>query len=1041
MISVLYVDDEPDLLDLGKLFIEESGDFSVTTCESASAAMDLLKTRHYDAIISDYQMRETDGLEFLKNVRLRYGQVPFILFTGKGREDVIIEAINSGADFYLQKGGALQPQFAELMHKVRQAVSKNRAEVALIESQSYLNQIFSSVKAGILVVDATSGKILDINPAGADLIGLPKEEITGNLCHKFVCPAETGRCPIMDLHQSVDNSERVLITGDGRSIPVIKYVTRMNLDGRECLLETFIDNRERKAAEETLLRKTEDLHAAFEELTATEEELRYHYDLLGQKEQALRESEETFRAMVEQSSEGIIIVDFFGMLQFANRRAWDIIEYSPDRRTAENFNVLEIVSPELRENALRDFIKVSGGTDSYLVNYKIITPEKTEKWIECIGKKISYKGTSSMLLSFRDITERRKTEYAVAESEKKFRTIFENSPYPISINSIPDGKFIAVNGAFLHSSGYTEAEIRGKTPVELGLLSLLDFGRLSSHLLFSGKLENVPMVLKGKGGTRVHVQFSTIPVTISDHPAILTMTAEITKLKRVEEELEQKNQELAAAFEELTASEEELRQNYDQLAVFQTKLQESEAQFRTLFAISPDGIILFDLTGRITIASPEALRVFHVSSMDEAVGTSVFDWVEPEYHDLVRKTMVELLDGKFQHAVTYRVRRRDGSSFFVESSHGIFPGADGHPDGFIVVIRDITDRRLAEKALRESEEQYRSLAEQVHDGIYIYQGNRFVFVNSFISRITGYSKDELLSMDFIDLVHPDDRAYAREITERRRRGEQVPDTYELRIILKDGSVLNAEFAVATILFGGGNAVLGTARDITERKQAEKALRQANKKLNLLSSVTRHDINNQLQALSGFLEILHRKTPDPALEKFFSRITQASARIAAMIEFTKEYEAIGIAAPVWQDTRTLVETAATEAPLGKVNVKNDIPSCTEVFADPLIAKVLYNLMDNAVRYGGKITAVRFTVQEQDGNQILVCEDDGDGVPAEEKERIFDRGFGKNTGLGLALSREILDITGITIRETGEHGKGARFEIVVPKGMWRIVGTGA
>ena len=149
--------------------------------------------------------------------------------------------------------------------------------------------------------------------------------------------------------------------------------------------------------------------------------------------------------------------------------------------------MLEIVSQELRENALRDFIKVAGGTDSYLVNYKIITPEKTEKWIECIGKKITYKGSPSMLLSFRDITERRKTEYTVVESEKKFRTIFENSPYPISINSIPDGKFIAINAAFLHSSGYTEAEILGKSPIEMGLLSLLDFGRLSSHLLLSGK--------------------------------------------------------------------------------------------------------------------------------------------------------------------------------------------------------------------------------------------------------------------------------------------------------------------------------------------------------------------------------------------------------------------------------------------------------------------------------------------------------------------------------------------------------------------------
>jgi len=93
------------------------------------------------------------------------------------------------------------------------------------------------------------------------------------------------------------------------------------------------------------------------------------------------------------------------------------------------------------------------------------------------------------------------------------------------------------------------------------------------------------------------------------------------------------------------------------------------------------------------------------------------------------------------------------------------------------------------------------------------------------------------------------------------------------------------------------------------------------------------------------------------------------------------------------------------------------------------------MDNAARHGGKIMTLRFSAEKRNGDQIVVCEDDGVGVPAEEKEKIFERGFGKNTGLDLFLSREILDITGITITETGEPGKGARFEMVVPKGMWR------
>jgi signal transduction histidine kinase len=181
-----------------------------------------------------------------------------------------------------------------------------------------------------------------------------------------------------------------------------------------------------------------------------------------------------------------------------------------------------------------------------------------------------------------------------------------------------------------------------------------------------------------------------------------------------------------------------------------------------------------------------------------------------------------------------------------------------------------------------------------------------------------------------------------------------------------------------------------------------------------------------------------KIPDPSLEDYFSRITEASSQITAMIRFTKEYEEIGVRAAAWQDLRGLVESAGKGAIPAQVALKNDLPHGMEVFADPLIVKVFFNLIDNAQRHGGTITTIRFSFSATDGGGIILCEDDGDGVAREVKERIFERGFGKNTGFGLAISREILDITGITIKETGEPGRGARFEILVPKGAYRLAG---
>jgi CheY-like chemotaxis protein len=130
-LRVLYVDDEPGLLEIGRKFLEQPGDFTVITIDSAPAAIDLLLRDKFDAVVSDYQMPVMDGIQFLIEVRAKLGPIPFILFTGKGREEVVIQAINNGVDFYLQKGGEPKAQFSELAHKIRHAIKQRRAEEAL----------------------------------------------------------------------------------------------------------------------------------------------------------------------------------------------------------------------------------------------------------------------------------------------------------------------------------------------------------------------------------------------------------------------------------------------------------------------------------------------------------------------------------------------------------------------------------------------------------------------------------------------------------------------------------------------------------------------------------------------------------------------------------------------------------------------------------------------------------------------------------------------------------------------------------------------
>lgn len=220
-----------------------------------------------------------------------------------------------------------------------------------------------------------------------------------------------------------------------------------------------------------------------------------------------------------------------------------------------------------------------------------------------------------------------------------------------------------------------------------------------------------------------------------------------------------------------------------------------------------------------------------------------------------------------------------------------------------------------------------------------------------------------------------------------------------------------------------------------RRQAEASLRTANEKLQLLSSITRHDINNRLAVVRGGLDLLRDTEDDPDQVRALEAIAKETDRAASLVRFTAEYQSIGVDLPCWQDLGALVRSAERNVSLGSVRVENECPPGTQVFADALIERVFSNLVENAVRYGETITTFRFSFLREGDLRVIVCSDDGVGIPDEDKRRIFERGFGRNTGFGLFLSREILAITGIEIRETGRPGEGARFELLVPPEMFR------
>jgi len=232
---------------------------------------------------------------------------------------------------------------------------------------------------------------------------------------------------------------------------------------------------------------------------------------------------------------------------------------------------------------------------------------------------------------------------------------------------------------------------------------------------------------------------------------------------------------------------------------------------------------------------------------------------------------------------------------------------------------------------------------------------------------------------------------------------------------------------------------GLKAEILERKRFEATLQLANRKLNTLSSVTRHDILNQITAIVMYVSLAEEMVKDPALLEHLQKIEQSTQMIQKQIRFARDYQDIGLNAPQWQNVDITIRNAIAGLDLRGVRVEQDVGNL-ELYADLLLERVFYNIVDNTLRHGQKETKIRFSSQETSEGLTIFCHDDGVGVPASVKEGIFKREYYRNTGFGLFLVAEILNMTELSIVETGEPGSGARFEIRVPKGSYRFIQGG-
>lgn len=229
------------------------------------------------------------------------------------------------------------------------------------------------------------------------------------------------------------------------------------------------------------------------------------------------------------------------------------------------------------------------------------------------------------------------------------------------------------------------------------------------------------------------------------------------------------------------------------------------------------------------------------------------------------------------------------------------------------------------------------------------------------------------------------------------------------------------------------------QEIKAKKEVQDALSLANKKLNILTAITRHDILNDIMVAAGYIDLASDFPMTDEVKTYFRKLEEQVSAIQRKIEFTRDYQDMGAQSPSWQNIGTYIDAKAPDILKGSsLHLENEIRDI-EIFADPMLDKVVHNLCQNAIFHAASATHLRFRAEEDGGDLVIILADDGPGVPDEKKESIFRPAFGRSHGFGLYLVSEILSITGITIAETGKAGDGAKFRITVPSGGWRKAGT--
>jgi diguanylate cyclase (GGDEF)-like protein/PAS domain S-box-containing protein len=640
----------------------------------------------------------------------------------------------------------------------RNVTESREADEKLLKSEEKYRAILENIEDGYFEVDL-EGNMTFLNDSMARIAGLPPDELMGMNNRDYATP-ETAKEMYGVFHE-------IYVTGKPG---ILKDYEVVGKDGMKKTLELSA----------SLMRDKEGTPTGFRGIAR---------DVTERKkwEGALRESEEKYRSVLENIQEGYFEVDLAGKLTFFNDILCTFSGYSRDELL--NMNSQEYVTPESMETLLTVFGEVyRTGKPSGIVDYDIITKDgsivSAEMSASLIrdkeGKPVGFRAVA------RDVTERKRKEKELRQSEEKYRNILESIEegyYEVDLA----GNFTFLNDPICRIFGYTNDEM-----LTMNNQDLMDKENAKRVFTTFKKVYETGEPAKGfdwefirKDKTTGFLAASSSLILSEEGKPIgfRGLVRDVTERKEAEE-----------------------------------RLRKSEERYRTILDNIQDAYFEVDLAGNFTFFNDSLLTIAALSR-DELMGMNNLEYTSSETAKDMYTVFSEIYrTGKPAKVKDYDIIRKDGTVRICELSTTLKRDASGNPVGFCGIARDLTEKRRAEKL-------YQTVAEQSFAGVYVIQNGLFQYINSNAAAYSGHTPEELVGTEGMSIVHPDDREILKEHAREMLKGVRK-SPYEYRMVTKDGEIRWIIETVTPILFGGDRAVLGNSMDITERKKIEDELSQS-----------------------------------------------------------------------------------------------------------------------------------------------------------------------------------------------------------------------